>query len=131
MSPGTRARIERLGVAGAEAIRAREVGIAAAIERHVEAATSLEALPRRPEIAPYLLGFRGRDRAEAEAAYRLLRAAGATAGTWPDLPRRVREHPERYGAALELRNTIVRVIPRFTDRRSPLEFVGQLPAVTA
>jgi hypothetical protein len=126
MSPPTRDRIERLGTAGAEAIRAREVAAAMKIERHVEASTSLAALPRLAEVAPYLIGFRGRNRAEAETAYQRLREAGANAGTWPDLPRIVRAHPERYGAALELRNTIIRVIPRYADRREALTFIKRL-----
>jgi len=123
MSTATSRRIERPGLVGAEAIRIREIAATEAIERHIEAVTPLRALPRLPDVAPYLLGFRGRDRAEAEAAYLRLRQAGAIAGTWPDLPRVVREYPERYGATLELRNTIVRVIPRFTDRRAALDFI--------
>lgn len=129
-SPGTSGRIEQLGRRGAEIIRAREIADAVTIERHVEAATGLRALRRLPEVAPYLLGFRGRNRTETEAAYRVLREAGANAGTWPDLPRMVREQPERYGATLELRNTIIRVIPRFTGRRAGLDFIERLPLPT-
>jgi hypothetical protein len=127
MSGSASRTIERLGPEGAEAIRRREIETTLAIERHVEAATHLVALPRLPDAAPYLLGFRGRDRAEAESAYVKLRRAGASAGTWPDIPRIVREHPERYGAALELRNTIVIVTPRFDRRRAPLDFIKRLP----
>ena len=127
MSRAASRTIERLGEAGAEAIRAREVADTAAIERYVEAVTPLRALGRIPEVAPYLVGFRGRDREETEAAYDLLRGAGANVGTWPSLPKVVRHNPERYGAALELRNTILRVIPRFSDRRGALDFIGRLP----
>lgn len=127
MSRSTSRRIERLGRAGAEAILRRELANARAIVNHVEAATPLRALPSLPDIAPYLLGLRGRTRSETEAAYELLWAAGANVGSWPDLPRVVREWPERYGAALELRHTILRVVPRFTDRRDPLAFIGRLP----
>lgn len=130
VSPGTSRRIEQLGRRGAETIRAREIADAVAIERHVEASTGLRALDRLPEVAPYLLGFRGRNRTETEAALGLLRDAGANAGTWPDIPRIVREQPERYGAALELRNTIVRVIPRFNSRRAGLDFIDRLPLPT-
>lgn len=128
MSAATSRLIERLGRRGAEAIRDREIADTCTIERHIEQVTPLRALPRLPEIAPYLLGFRGRNREETEAAYGLLREAGANAGTWPSLPRVVRETPERFGAALELRNTILRVTPRFTDRRPALDFIKRLPA---
>ena len=131
MSSATSRLIERLGVQGADAIRRREIADALTIERHVEAVTPLRGLSRLPEVAPYLLGLRARHRHEAEAAYELLRVAGANVGTWPDLPRVVREHPERYGATLELRNTIIRVTPRFTDRRSALDFIKRLPAKTS
>lgn len=131
MSRATRDRIERLGASGAEAIRLQEIDVTQKIERHVEAATTLRALPRLAEVAPYLVGFRARTRAEAETAYLALRQAGANAGTWPDLPRIVRAYPERYGAALELRNTVVRVIPRYADRRAALAFISHLPTKSA
>lgn len=131
MSGATSRLIERLGVAGAEAIRSREIADALTIERHVEAATALRGLVRLPQVAPYLLGFRARHRDQAKAAYELLREAGANVGTWPDLPRVVREYPERYGATLELRNTILRVTPRFTDRRPALDFIRRLPVRTS
>ena len=127
MSGATRRRIEHLGAAGAEAIRRREIADTTTIERQIEAATPLRALPRLPEVAPYLLGFRARSRPEAEAAYEMLRGAGANAGTWPGLPDEVLAAPERYGATLELRNTILRVTPRFTDRRPALDFIKRLP----
>ena len=126
MSRATRDRIERLGAAGAEAIRVREIDVTERIERHVKAATALRPLLRPAGVAPYLIGFRAGSRSEAEVAYLRLRQAGANAGTWPDLPRIVREHPERYGAALELRNTVIQVIPRYTDRRSALAFMSHL-----
>ncbi len=126
MSNSASRRIERLGRAGAEAILSGELATAGVIVNEVEAATPLRALPALPEIAPYLLGLRGRTRSETEAAYGQLCAAGANVGTWPDLPRVVREQPERYGAALELRHTILRVVPRFSDRRDPLAFIKRL-----
>lgn len=127
MSPATSRLIERLGVPGAEAIRLREITDALTIERHVEAVTPLRGLARLPQVAPYLLGLRARNRTDAEAAYELLWAAGANVGTWPDLPQEVREFPDRYGATLELRNTILRVTPRLTDRRPALDFIKRLP----
>lgn len=130
MSVATSRLIERLGVPGAEAIRLREIADALTIERHVEAVTPLRGLARLPDVAPYLLGLRARNRTDAEAAYELLWAAGANVGTWPDLPQEVREFPDRYGATLELRNTILRVTPRFTDRRPALDFIRRLPART-
>jgi hypothetical protein len=132
MSTVTRSKIERAGVAGTHRIAARELAIVEHLEREVPRLTGLALLPRRPGTAPYLVGFRGRSRDDTQRAHHALSDAGATVGTWPDLPEEVRAEPSRYGAALELRNTIIRLVPRFFERRDPLDFLTRMkPLATA
>jgi hypothetical protein len=129
MSSYTRRQIERLGRTGLDALILGELKAAERIEEYVAATTLLVPLTRLPGAVAYFLGLRAKDRAMAEASLQLLRRAGANAGTWPDMPPEVRAEPERYGAALELRNTVLRIYPRFFNRRHPLEFIGKLPEV--
>jgi hypothetical protein len=126
MSSHTCRRIERLGRSGLDALIQDELDAAERIEACVAAATPLVPLPRLQGAAAYFLGLRGKDRATAEASLQVLQRAGANAGTWPGLPPEVRAEPQRYGAALELRNTVLRIYPRFAGRRDPLAFIETL-----
>jgi hypothetical protein len=125
MSGYTSRRIESLGQPGFDALAARELAAIDRIERHVAATTPLVPLNRIPGSVPYFIGLRAENRAMAEAELRRLRQAGANAGTWPDMPPEVRAEPERYGAALALRNSVLRIYPRYFNRRRPLDFIDK------
>lgn len=126
MSGLTRAKIERAGIEGTLRIAAKELAIVERLEREVPRLTGLAPVPRRAGTSPYLVGFRGKSRDDTQRAHHALSEAGATVATWPDLPEEIRAEPSRYGAALELRNTIIRLVPRYFARRDPLDFLRRM-----
>lgn len=121
-------RLHRLGPAGLDRIAAREAATVADLERALRP-LGLEPLPRLAGATPYILGFRAASHAVAMRAHDALRRAGAIAGSWPRLPPEVVAAPEQYGAAHALRQTVVRISPRYEDRRRPLAFLDA-PAMT-
>ncbi len=122
--------LHRLGPAGLERIAAREAATVADLERALRP-LGLEPLPRLRGATPYMLGFRAASQAVAMRAHDALRRAGAVAGSWPRMPPEVLAAPEHYGAARALRQTVVRISPRFDDRRRPLAFVKALARAPA
>jgi len=126
MSPFSRHRMLRLGPAGISAIERAELEVVARANEAVPTATGLVPLPRNPGTTPYLLGFRARSVEAAASAVNQLRAAGAPVDVWPGMPPEVWAEPQRYGAALELRRTILRFTPRRKGRRNPLRFLDNL-----
>ena len=69
----------------------------------------LRHLPPHPGAAPYWTAFRGRDEGATLEAINALRADGIEANTWPRLPPEVKAAPERYGAAVRIRRTLIRI----------------------
>lgn len=73
----------------------------------------LSALPHWREVSasddrvPYRLVMRCEDTAVAQERFSVYRCAGLVVESWPDMPPEVMNDPKAYGAALDLRRTIL------------------------
>lgn len=126
MSSMSRSGLNRAGDAGVRAVAEREAKVAAAFDA-IARRYGLSVLGRHPDSTPYLVGYRASSTAQAERALAELRRAGAMVSTWPGMPPEVKANPEHYGAAMNIRRTVLRFTPRRVFDRHPLDFVKKLP----
>ncbi len=126
MSGFSQRRMTRLGVVGIAEVERDTLRTSRRIVDVMQRFADIESLPRLADAAPYLLGFRARSEAAAADALARLRAAGAMVDTWPGMPPEVRAEPQKYGAAMRIRRTVLRFTPRPRGRRNPLRFIDNL-----
>ena len=128
MSTLSRTRLRRLHREGSfERIADRERFVQSEIARAVSGLYGLQPLGAHPDATPYMFAMRGVDEGSVAIALSELRRAGAMTATWPALPPEVLATPYGHGAALRVRRTLLRFIPRPASRRRPLDFLAALP----
>lgn len=126
MSEESFRRISEGGPLWLDRVAMQEAATVTRIETALRSLRGLWPLPRHPDATPYLLGFRAESDIRAADLHRELRLAGAVAANWPGLPPEVWAEPQRYGAAVRLRRTVIRLTPRFASGRQPLDFVSRI-----
>lgn len=127
MSALGRRRLRKLHDDGTmERVAAEQRAVVDEIARKIAPRFNLSPLPAHPDATPYMCAMRAYSQEQLENALGQLRQAGALAATWPELPPEVWQAPDRHAAALRVRRTLLRFIPRPSRRRRPLDFLDHL-----
>lgn len=96
-----------LGVADLEREAACRRANSLALRRAIEGLSGLAPLFAEDGPAPYRFALRAATAEAAAATYDRLRRARLPVESWPDLPPEVMAAPDRFGAALALRRTVL------------------------